>query len=131
MDVLLSKSKTPVAKPEGLSAQTGEDEGSAFKSGMDKGEIAKAINRLVTENSDEDGWYFMGTLGSQLLGKYPDFDPRNFGFAKLTQFVKSLGGYEFRADAHPTAPNMKLVYIRPKRESQFKKYVSWPKDNDQ
>lgn len=82
--------------------------------GMDKEEITKAIDELVTENSDEDGWYFMGALGNQLLNKYPDFDSRNFGYAKLTHFVRSLDAYDFKSESSPAAPNIQLVYIRKK-----------------
>lgn len=95
-------------------AAAAEPSDAPIKLGMDKDEIIKAIAELVDENSDEDGWFFMGALGSQLLSKYPDFDARNFGFPKLTAFVKSLEVYELRSDANPANPHLQLVYMRKK-----------------
>ena len=133
LDVLLSEKlqKEPVAltaaKPKPTKKATAaksetvavaaEPSDAPVKSGMDKDEITKAIAELIDENSDEDGWFFMGALGSQLLSKYPDFDARNFGFPKLTLFVKSLDTYEFRSDTNPSNPHLHLVYVRKKREN--------------
>ncbi|WP_255434059.1 OST-HTH/LOTUS domain-containing protein [Carboxylicivirga sp. M1479] len=36
--------------------------------------------------SDDDGWAFLGDVGSLLQKKRPNFDPRNYGFQKLTPF---------------------------------------------
>ncbi len=122
LDVLLGEKNPPPLKgkqPEQSrtaplqSEPSGEAQAEA-SSGMDREEICRAIAELVTENSDEDGWYFMGKLGNQLASKYPDFDSRNFGFAKLTGFVESLDAYEFRKDINSSNPNQKLVYIRKK-----------------
>ncbi len=61
--------------------------------------------------ADEDGYAFMGELGNLLLRKQPDFDPRNYGFQKLTQLVKSLD--RFQIDFRPTSnPSVKHVYLR-------------------
>ena len=122
LDVLLSErirssnaQKTPVA---GLEEQTNTAaaDDSDVKSGRDKAEVAKAISDLVAEHSDEAGWYFLGELGSRLQSRYPDFDSRNFGYAKLSDFVRSLGAYEFRSNVNPYNKNLQLVYIRKKEE---------------
>jgi len=64
--------------------------------------------------ADEDGYAFMGELGNLLLKKQPDFDPRNFGFSKLTTLVKSLDRFEI--DARQTsAPHVKHIYLRDKQ----------------
>ena len=53
---------------------------------------------------------FMGELGNLLVKKQPDFDPRNFGFSKLTNLVKSLDRFE--VDARQTsAPHVKSISI--------------------
>jgi Fe-S-cluster formation regulator IscX/YfhJ len=50
-------------------------------------------------------------LGNLLLKKRPDFDPRNYGFAKLQPLIKSLPGFEI--DQRETGrKNVKHVYIR-------------------
>lgn len=75
-------------------------------------ELKETIVDLVEENSDEDGWMFTGNLGNILSKRYPDFDVRNFGYTKLTPFIKSLDLFEVKA--HRVGNNNKLIYIRKK-----------------
>lgn len=74
-------------------------------------EVIDLIADSLEDIADEDGYAFMGELGNLLLKKQPDFDPRNFGFSKLTNMVKSLGRFEI--DVRQTsAPNVKHIYLR-------------------
>ena len=122
LDVLLSErirsSNAQKAAATGFGEQTNAAaaDDSDVKSGRDKAEVAKTISDLVAEHSDEAGWYFLGELGSRLQSRYPDFDSRNFGYAKLSDFVRSLGAYEFRSNVNPYNKNLQLVYIRKKEE---------------
>ena len=76
--------------------------------------IVRLIASTIQDVSDEDGWAFMGELGNILPRKRPDFDPRNYGFEKLTTLVKSIDRFEI--DARPTsAPNVKHIYVRDKK----------------
>lgn len=85
--------------------------------------IKKAIVTLVEEGSDEDGWIFSGDLGNQLAKRYADFDLRNFGFYKLTPFIKSLDLFEIKSVKQSPGANVKLVYIKlkqPEAKEQIK-----------
>jgi uncharacterized LabA/DUF88 family protein len=76
-------------------------------------EIVKLIADSVSDIADEDGYAFMGELGNLLLKKQPDFDPRNFGFTKLTPLIRSIGRFEI--DARVTdATGTKHIYLRDK-----------------
>lgn len=82
------------------------------------GSVPAAIVELIADSmdsiADEDGYAFMGELGNLLLKKQPDFDPRNFGFSKLTSLVKSLDRFEI--DARQTsAPHVKHIYLKDKQ----------------
>lgn len=46
--------------------------------------IIEAIKTIVDENSDDDGLVPVSTIGNILSKRYPDFDPRNYGYKKLT-----------------------------------------------
>ena len=73
--------------------------------------IASAVDMIA----DEDGYAFMGELGNLLNRQQPDFDPRNYGFSKLTQLIKSLDRFE--VDVRQTSnPHTKHVYLRDKRK---------------
>jgi len=68
--------------------------------------IAASINDLA----DENGWAYLGDVGNLILKKQPDFDPRNFGFPKLTPLIKSL---DFEIDERESGQNhIKHIYIR-------------------
>ena len=81
-------------------------------------QIVQLIATTIQDVSDEDGWAFMGELGNILPRKQPDFDPRNYGYEKLTALVKSIDRFEI--DARPTsAPNVKHIYVRDKRAGEL------------
>jgi hypothetical protein len=73
------------------------------------------IASTVNDIADEDGWAFLGDVGNLLIKKQPDFDPRNYGFEKLTPLIKSLKA-SFEIDERLTErASIKLVYIKTKR----------------
>lgn len=80
--------------------------------------VPKAVLKLIAESvdtiADEDGFAALGELGNLLVKKQPDFDPRNFGFSKLSKLVKSLPRFE--VDVRPTSqPNVTHILVRDKQ----------------
>lgn len=78
-------------------------------------EFVQLITSTVSDLADESGWAFLGEVGNLLLKKQPDFDPRNYGFSKLTQLIKSLKQFEIDVREMETG-HKKLVYIRVKQQ---------------
>ena len=74
-------------------------------------EIKTAIFSLLKENSDESGWMFLGELGNMVLKLYPDFDCRNYGYAKLSNLLESFRDVEIRRENAKDSHNQ-LVYVR-------------------
>ncbi len=73
--------------------------------------LMNLLSATINDLADENGWAFLGELGNLLLKKRPDFDPRNYGYAKLLPLIKSLPGFEI--DERETGrKNVKLVYIK-------------------
>ena len=77
--------------------------------------VSKAVVELIADAvetmADEDGYAFMSDLGNLLVKKQPDFDPRNFGFSKLSKLVKALPRFE--VDVRPTSqPNVTHILVR-------------------
>ena len=104
-------SKTP-EKPETHAAPV-QEALPAKKGGKVPEEIVKLIADSVSDIADEDGWASMGELGSLLLKKQPDFDPRNFGFTKLTPLIRSLPRFEVDARV-VDATKTRHIYLRDK-----------------
>ena len=77
-------------------------------------EVVHLIADAMDMIADEDGYAFMGELGNLLIRQQPDFDPRNYGFSKLTQLIKSIDRFE--VDVRQTSnPHTKHVYLRDKK----------------
>jgi uncharacterized LabA/DUF88 family protein len=76
-------------------------------------QIIKLFNDSIADLADENGWAFLGDLGNLMLKKKPDFDPRNYGFAKMLPLIKSINKFEI--DERDTGKNnIKHIYIRRK-----------------
>ena len=76
-------------------------------------ETLKSIASTINDLADENGWAFLGDVGNLILKKQPNFDPRNYGFQKLTPLIKSAP--QFEIDKRETdKAGIKLVYIRNK-----------------
>ena len=74
-------------------------------------ELTKLINSSIRDVEDENGWAFLGEVGNLIIKKQPSFDPRNYGYDKLTTLVKAMGKYhiEMRDTGNP---NVKHVYLK-------------------
>ena len=71
--------------------------------------IADSLENLC----DEDGYTLMGKLSNLLMKKQPDFDPRNYGFSKLSKLVKALPRFEVDVRQGGQS-NMKHFFVRDK-----------------
>ena len=61
-------------------------------------EIVELIAESVEDLCEEDGLAHMGKLGNLLLKKQPDFDPRNYGFSKLSKLIRALGRFDWKTE---------------------------------
>ena len=71
----------------------------------------KLISATINDLSDEEGWAFLGDVGSLLQKKQPNFDSRNYGFEKLTPLIKSTGNFEIEQRENPKSRN-KLIFVK-------------------
>ncbi|MBP8792557.1 MAG: NYN domain-containing protein [Lutibacter sp.] len=74
--------------------------------------VIRFLKNSVDDVADDDGWAFMGDVGSLLLKKQPNFDARNFGFEKLTLLFKSLNNFEI--EQRDKTGKFKLIYVKNK-----------------
>ncbi|MBP2449797.1 uncharacterized LabA/DUF88 family protein [Rhizobium leguminosarum] len=57
---------------------------------------APLIKKVLSQEDTEDGWVNLGIVGKQLLNLAPDFDPRTFGFRKLSDLIRKTNQFELR-----------------------------------
>ncbi len=55
--------------------------------------VIKLLRHTIDDLSDDNDWVSMAEVGSLVLKKRPDFDPRNYGFQKLTPLIESCPKY--------------------------------------
>lgn len=71
------------------------------------------IYSTIKDTSDDDGWAFLGDVGSLLQKKRPNFDSRNYGFERLTPLIKSINRFEVeQRESHKG--KSKLIFVRNK-----------------
>lgn len=74
----------------------------------------KEINLIastIKDLSDEEGWAFLGDVGSLIQKKRPSFDSRNYGFDKLTPLIHSINRFEIEQRENQNS-KYKLIYVR-------------------
>ena len=73
-----------------------ELQNSADKEKVEMKTLESAIIRIISENANLQEEINIGELGSRLQSRYPDFDVRNYGYSKLSQFLKEFECLSFR-----------------------------------
>jgi len=70
------------------------------------------IEATLDAIGDEDGWAFLGDVGNLIVKKKPEFDPRNYGFTKLTPMLKSLKDIIEIDERESDKKGIKHVFVR-------------------
>ena len=117
---------SPPVPPRDEAEENGHD--GPPKAGMaNKEKLVEAVRIIVEENSDEDGWVYLGAVGKMLSKRFPDFDTRNYGFSKLTPLVSSLKQFEIQS-RRTSNPNVVFKYIRYKDAKENIKEIKETKE---
>ena len=96
------------------------DEGEAItkKSSNDLKQDTRLVSLLrnaVEAASDESDWAQLGPVGSNIAKQSSEFDPRNYGYAKLGDLVKATKLFDTE-DRQVGANNSKVKFIRDNRK---------------
>lgn len=75
--------------------------------------VVRLISQTIYDVADEDGWAFLGDVGSLLQKKQPNFDSRNYGFQKLTPMINSIDKFEIESRENSNS-KFKLIYVKNK-----------------
>jgi uncharacterized LabA/DUF88 family protein len=77
-------------------------------------QLLATLRAAIDDVSDEEGWADLGAVGSHIAKQLPEFDSRNYGFARLSELVEASG----IADIERVGDKRKLVLIRLKGSSR-------------
>ncbi|MFT3979393.1 MAG: NYN domain-containing protein [Ferruginibacter sp.] len=75
--------------------------------------VKKLVLRSINDLTEEDGWVFLSTLGNHISRKQSSFDPRNYGFRKLVDIIRSIPEIEVE-ERQSGKNNIAHLYVRVK-----------------
>jgi uncharacterized LabA/DUF88 family protein len=77
--------------------------------------LVTLLRNAVEASSDDTGWAHLGAVGSNIAKQAPDFDPRNYGYAKLSALVAATKLFD--AEQRPVGSSgTKAVYVKDARQ---------------
>ncbi|HMN86040.1 MAG TPA: NYN domain-containing protein [Bauldia sp.] len=82
----------PKPRPEKAERKKKTEAKASQKPGPPIAEILSAVE----DASGDDGWARLGTVGQMMIKRMPDFDPRNYGYRKLSDLMGAVAEIEQR-----------------------------------
>jgi len=73
------------------------------------------LKSSIEDLAEDDGWVFLAEVGASIIKKKPDFDPRNYGFPKLTPLIKSLDEHFDVDEREVEKTHIKHIYVKIKK----------------
>ena len=76
--------------------------------------LVSLLKNAVEASSDETGWAHLGAVGSNVAKQSPEFDPRNYGYAKLSGLINAIKLFDVE-ERSAGEGKPKTIYVRDKR----------------
>lgn len=61
--------------------------------------LVKLFRDAIEASSNEEGWANLGPVGSNIVKNAPEFDPRNYGYSKLSSLATAIDLFETKKDS--------------------------------
>ena len=76
--------------------------------------LVNLVRNAIEASSDESDWAHLGQVGSYISKQSPEFDPRNYGYQKLSDLVKAIKLFEIE-ERSTGQGQPKAIYVKDKR----------------
>jgi len=70
--------------------------------------LRRQLVDAVESCADESGWASLAAVGNVIANHVPDFDPRHYGFKKLSDLARAMEQYEFKRQGEEGAMTISL-----------------------
>lgn len=77
--------------------------------------LVTLLRNAVEASSDDSGWARLGPVGANIAKQSPEFDSRNYGYAKLSALVTATGLFEIDV-REETGTAHKAIFVRDKKQ---------------
>ncbi len=81
--------------------------------------LVALLRSALEAASDDSGWAPLGAVGTNIAKQAPEFDPRNYGFSKLSQLATAIKLFEVE-ERGGTGGTSKRIFIRDARNKPSK-----------
>jgi uncharacterized LabA/DUF88 family protein len=101
-----------------LRAKTDESEAIEQKTTNQLKQDTKLVTLLrnaVEASSDDSGWSRLGPVGNNIAKQSPEFDSRNYGYAKLSALVTATDLFEIEV-REGSSTGHKAIFVRDKKQ---------------
>ncbi len=75
-------------------------------------QFVQLLRSTIEDVADDSGWSFLAEVGGLIIKKKPDFDPRNYGFPKLTPLIKSLNSHFIVEEREVEGKKIKHIFVK-------------------
>jgi uncharacterized LabA/DUF88 family protein len=72
--------------------------GKASKALEPIGNAERTLRKIIADMDSDGGWVALGQVGSQLANLASDFDPRTYGYKKLSDLVRHVDAFELKSE---------------------------------
>jgi hypothetical protein len=72
----------------------------------------KFVLSALEQSVDDEGWAHLGTFGNYLNKLQPDFDPRLYGYKKLSDLVRDRTDLFLTEERRSSGSNQRVLYLR-------------------
>jgi uncharacterized LabA/DUF88 family protein len=73
--------------------------------------LIKLLKNTVDDCADDDGWAALAECGSLIKKQFPDFDPRNYGYSKLSRLIEETKAFDIWRRSVDNS-DRKVMYLR-------------------
>ncbi|HWX67361.1 MAG TPA: NYN domain-containing protein [Rhodanobacter sp.] len=77
--------------------------------------LMNLLRGAIEAASDDTGWAGLGAIGSIINKQSPDFDSRNYGYAKLSGLIRGIGLFDTE---ERQIGNGKHIYVQPRAQKK-------------
>ncbi|TMR26694.1 NYN domain-containing protein [Actinomadura geliboluensis] len=81
--------------------------------------LVNLLRNAVDASSDEDGWAALGSVGQIITKQRPEFDSRNYGYAKLSELITATTLFVLERRS-PGDGKAAIMYVRDRRHQDKK-----------
>jgi uncharacterized LabA/DUF88 family protein len=79
--------------------------------------LIRTLREAVDDSADESGWAYLGNVGQNIANKWPEFDPRNYGYRKLGELIEATQSFEVLERTSDNSPG-KSIFVRHRRRKK-------------